>query len=93
MADELGAGHFRHDHVADDQVELLLLEQLDRFGAARAGDRLIIQIFQRIDGRRPDPRIVLDQQDARSGDMRLAFGALGRRVQPDRGRGDSVRGR
>ena len=61
-----------------------LLEQLDRLGAARAGDRLVIQILECIDGRRADPWIVLDQQDARARDVGLAFGALDRRVQPDR---------
>ena len=86
-ADQLGAGHFRHDDVADDEVEFLLLEQLDGFGAARAGDRLVIEVLERIDRRRADPGIILDQQDARAGHMRFALGALDRRVQPHRRRG------
>ena len=94
IADQLGPGHFGHDHVADDQIELLLLEQLDGFGAARAGDRLVIEVLQRIDGRGAHPRIVLDQQDARAGNdasRSRRAGAAG--CMPDLGRGASVRGR
>ena len=93
VADQLRAGHFGHDDVGDDQVEFLLSNKLDGLGAAGAGDRLVVQILKRIDGRRADPRIVLDQQDARAGDVGLAFGALHRRVQPHVAAAVSVRGR
>ena len=47
----------------------LRVEQLDRLGAAGAGDRLVIELLERADGRGADPRIVLDQQDPGAGDV------------------------
>ena len=52
-----------------------LVEQLDRLGAAGAGDRLVIEVLERADGRGAHARIVLDQQDARAGHGRLGFAA------------------
>ena len=72
---ELGAGHFGHHHVGDDQLDVALaLEDVERFPAA--GDRIgaVAELLQRADGRAADPGIVLDDQD---GGAVAAFGGLG----------------
>src|SRR5574338_81701 len=85
VADQLGAGHLGHDHVGNDEIEYVGLEQLDRLGAAAAGDRLVVEVLERSDGRSAHPRVVLDQQDPRAGDMGVGLGALLRGgVQPHR---------
>ena len=84
VPDQLWAGHLGHDHVADDEVEFLGPEDLDGFGAAPAGDRIIIQVLERIDRRHAHARIVLDEQDPRTGDMDIgSLGPLNRRMNPD----------
>ena len=84
MADQLGTGHFRHDDVADDQVEHLPFELLDCFGAAAASDGIIIEVFQRTDGRGADSRIVFYQQDAGARHMGVGIGLADGRVNAHR---------
>ena len=79
-----GPAHLGHDHVADDEIEILALEQVDRLCAAAAGDRLVIQILERADGRGADSRVVLDEQYSSTGDMDVGILApLDRRMDPD----------
>ena len=68
-------------------------EQLDRLGAAGAGDRLVIQVLERADGRGAHPRIVLDEQDLGAGDVDVALARLGRGVGAGLRPSASVRGR
>ncbi len=83
MPDQLGAAHLGHDHVADDEVEILALEQIDRLGAAAAGDRLVIEILKSTDGRSADARVVFDEQDTGAGDVDVRILApLNRRMDP-----------
>src|SRR5262249_13883223 len=86
VPDQLGPGHLGHDHVADDEVELLRLEQLYRFRPARAGDGLVIQILERADGRGAHAGVVLDEQDAGARHPRIRIGELRRRADADRRR-------
>ena len=51
MLDQLRSRHLRHDHVADDKVEGLAFEEVDRFGAAAASDRIVVEVLQGLDGR------------------------------------------
>ena len=60
---------------------ILRVEQLDRLGAAAAGDRIVIEVLERADGRGAHARIVLDQQDAGAGDMDV--GGLACAGRPD----------
>ena len=63
------------------------VEHLDRLGAAGAGDRFVIEVLERTDGRGADPRVVLDDQDPRAGHVRLGLGALDDGMDADRRRG------
>src|SRR5260221_6605410 len=61
IADQLGAAHFRHDDVGDDEVKGLCIEEHDRLRPAGTGDRFVIEILEGADGCRTHSRIVLDQ--------------------------------
>jgi len=90
VADELGAGHLGHDHVADDEVERPGFEQFDRFRAARAGNRVIIQVLERSDSCGANARVILDQQYLGARDMGVGLAAVADRVKLDRCRGGSL---
>src|SRR5205085_11773252 len=66
--------------------EGLRVEQLDGLGASGAGDRVVIEVLERADGRGTDSRIVLDQKDAGAGNVGVGgVAAVG--MEADGGRG------
>ena len=63
LVEELDAGHLRHDDIADDEVEPLLVEQLERMLCRRHPVRLVAAAPEDLDRQLPHHRLVVDDQD------------------------------
>ena len=62
--EQLEAGEARHDDVADDQVELAAVEQLERVLGALGADDLMADRFEDLDDEHADHVLVVDREDA-----------------------------
>ena len=64
LVEELDARHLGHDDVADDEVERLLVEQLERMLRRGHALRLVAAAPQDLDRQLPHHRLVVDDQDS-----------------------------
>ena len=62
--EQLEPGEARHDHVADDEVEVVVVEQRQRLLGALGTDDLVAGRLEDLDHELPDDVLVVDHEDA-----------------------------